>query len=296
MKSFIVKAPKRVDKLLSEHYPDHSRSYFQFLIKRGSVTRNGERVKKREIPKVGDEIGVIFLPSSEIELKPQDIPLEILFEDEHLICVNKEAGMVVHPAPGHPENTFVNALLHHCGSLPPQDLRPGIVHRLDRETSGVLVAAKSREAHQKLIEAFSERKMHKEYLAITVGNPGNRSVDAPISRHPVKRKEMTILESGRKALTHIETLATEGDFSLVKARPVTGRTHQIRVHLRHLKTPVLGDKVYGSVKLNGKLGIERHLLHAQSIVFTHPIQGQELEIIAPPPEDLQKWIEKFYLD
>lgn len=291
MESFIVENPQRVDKLLSEHFPNHSRSYFQYLIEQGSVTRNGQMVKKRDIPKVGDEIAVFFLHTPEIELKPQDIPLEILFEDEHLICINKPAGMVVHPAPGHFENTFVNALLHHCRSLPPQDLRPGIVHRLDRYTSGVLVAAKTLDTHQKLIEAFSTRKMHKEYLAITVGSPGNQSIDAPIGRHPVRRKEMTILATGREALTHIETLASRGDFSLVRARPITGRTHQIRVHLKHLKTPVLGDSVYGPEKLSRKLRIDRQLLHAHRIIFTHPIQDNELEITAPPPEDFQKWVE-----
>jgi len=291
MESFIVENPQRVDKLLSEHFPNHSRSYFQYLIEQGSVTRNGQMVKKRDIPKVGDEIAVFFLHSPEIELKPQDIPLEILFEDEHLICINKPADMVVHPAPGHFENTFVNALLHHCRSLPLQDLRPGIVHRLDRYTSGVLVAAKTLDTHQKLIKAFSTRKIHKEYLAITVGSPGNQSVDAPIGRHPVRRKEMTILATGREALTHIETLASRGDFSLVRARPITGRTHQIRVHLKHLKTPVLGDSVYGPEKLSRKLRIDRQLLHAHRIIFTHPIQDNELEITAPPPEDFQKWVE-----
>ena len=292
MDTFIVDHVLRVDKLLAEQYPDHSRSYFQYLIKQGSVMCNGQKVKKRHTPKVGDKITVHFLHSPEMDLRPQDIPLEILFEDDHLIAINKPAGMVVHPAPGHKENTLVNALLYHCSSLPPQDLRPGIVHRLDRTTSGVIIAAKTLEAHKKLIEAFSSRKMYKEYLAITVGNPGKQTVDTPIGRHPVKRKEMTTLDNGRNALTYIETLATEGDFSMVKAHPVTGRTHQIRVHLKHLKTPVLGDQIYGREKLNHKLKIERQLLHAHKIALTHPINSTQLEITAPPPEDFRKWIEK----
>lgn len=200
--------------------------------------------------------------------------------------------MVVHPGPGHFENTLVNALLYHCEVLPPQDLRPSIVHRLDRDASGVILAAKTLEAHQKLIEAFSTRKIQKEYLAITVRNLGKQTVDLLIGRHPVRRKEMTILDSGRAALSHIETLTSEGDFSLVKVSPVTGRTHQIRVHLKHLKTPILGDVVYGPKKLSRKLGVERQLLHARKIHFTHPILGGEIEIVAPPPEDFMKWTEK----
>lgn len=291
MESFVVEDPKRVDKLLKEHYPEHSRSYFQYLIEQGSVLCNGKGLKKREIPKAGDEISVAFLSPPEIELKAQDIPLEILYEDDDIICINKPAGMVVHPAPGHFENTLVNALLYHCRTLPLQDLRPGIVHRLDRETSGVIVAAKTLAAHQKLIEGFAQRKMAKEYLAITVGNPGNQSVDAPIGRHPIKRKEMTIIDKGRSALTHFETVEKWGEFSLVKAKPVTGRTHQIRVHLKHIKTPVLGDRVYGSEKLSNKLGVDRHLLHAHQITFTHPLSGEELKITASLPRDFIKWTE-----
>jgi 23S rRNA pseudouridine1911/1915/1917 synthase len=292
MESFIVENPIRLDKLLHDRFPEYSRSYFQYLIDHKGVKRNGKSVKKREIPQVGDTITVSFLQTPEITLQPQAIPLEILYEDPYLLCINKPAGMVVHPAPGHFEGTLVNALLYHCHSLPPQDLRPGIVHRLDRETSGVILAAKTVEAHQKLIEAFSARKMHKEYLAITIGNPGNQSFDAPIGRDRVKRKEMTVVEEGRPALSHIETLISAGDFSLVKVRPVTGRTHQIRVHLKHLKTPVLGDRVYGSEKLSSKLGVKRHLLHAHHITFIHPFLGRELTLTAPPPEDFQKWIEK----
>lgn len=293
MHTFIVETSKRIDKLLVEHYPNHSRSYFQYLIDKGSVTSNGKQVKKRTIPHPGDVIEVFFLTSPEIELKAQNIPLDILYEDDHLICINKPSGMVVHPAPGHPENTFVNALLYHCHSLPPQDLRPGIVHRLDRYTSGALIAAKTTQTHQKLITAFSSRTVHKEYLAITVGNPGKTSVHAPIGRNPIRRKEMAVVETGREALTLIETLSTQGDFALVKAEPVTGRTHQIRVHLKHLGTPVLGDPIYGSEKLSHKLKVPRQLLHAHRISLTHPILGNKLEILAPPPLDLQKWLKQF---
>jgi len=291
MKSFIVDEPKRLDKLLAERFTDHSRSYFQYLIEAGSVTRNGKGVKKREIPSIGDEIQIFFLHSPEIELTPEDIPLEILYEDEAVICINKPPGMVVHPAPGHPTGTFVNALLHHCRSLPLQDLRPGIVHRLDKETSGVLLAAKTVDAHKKLIEAFSNRQIDKEYLAITVGKPSNESVDSPIGRHPHKRKEMTILETGRQALTHFEVLDSSEGFSLVKAKPVTGRTHQIRVHLKSLNTPVLGDPIYGPEKLSRKVGAKRTLLHAYHLTFPHPSTGEKIKITAPIPDDFQRWVD-----
>lgn len=292
LKHFVVEEPKRLDKLLTEAFPDHSRSYFQFIIEMGAVTCGGKPMKKREIPKIGDEIEVFFITPPEVLLKPEDIPLNILYEDEFIICINKPAGMVVHPAPGHSTGTFVNALLHHCRSLPPQDLRPGIVHRLDKETSGVLLAAKTVEAHQKLIEMFSKREIHKEYLAITVGSPGNQTVDLPIGRHPVKRKEMTINEKGRSAITHLETLQSEGGFSLVKAKPVTGRTHQIRVHLKAVKTPVLGDRTYGPEKLSNKMKVERQLLHAHHLSFTHPITGVQVEVTAPIPVDFQKHFSK----
>ena len=296
IKCFIVEEPQRLDKLLAERFTDHSRNYFQYLIEMGSVTRNGKRVKKREIPNAGDEIQIFFLTSPEMELVPEEIPLEILYEDEAIICINKPEGMVVHPAPGHPTGTFVNALLYHCKSLPPQDLRPGIVHRLDKDTTGVLLAAKTLEAHQRLIEAFSSREIEKEYLAITVGKPSKMSIDAPIGRHPKKRKEMTIIDTGRHALTHFEVIDSHKGFSLVRAKPVTGRTHQIRVHLKAQNTPVLGDPIYGPEKLSRKEGAHRTLLHAHRLSFPHPLTGKKLTITAPLPEDLQKWsalIQKF---
>lgn len=293
MDAFTVQDPERIDKLLAKQYPQHSRAYFQYLIEERCITCNGEAVKKRTLPKIGDTVEVFFLHTPEIQLKPQNIPLDILYEDAHLLCINKEAGMVVHPAPGHHENTVVNGLLFYCQSLPQQDLRPGIVHRLDRDTSGVLVVAKTPLVHQRLIAAFSDRTVHKEYLAVTVGNPGTQSINAPIGRHPVKRKEMTVIDTGREAITYIETLAVNGDFSLVKAKPITGRTHQIRVHLQSLNTPILGDSIYGPHKLNHKLGVSRQLLHAHTISLSHPILDHQITLTAPPPLDLQKWIKTF---
>lgn len=295
MESFIVKNSQRVDTILSKHFPAYSRSYFQHLIKRGLVTCNGKRVKNHTIPKIDDKIDLFFLHMPTIQLKPQNIPLEILFEDEHLICINKPAGMVVHPAPGHVENTFVNALLYHCRLPASQDIRPGIVHRLDRYTSGVLIAAKSSKAHYKLITAFSMRKVHKEYLAITVGNPENQIVNLPIGRHPIKRKEMSIVHTGKEAVTHIATLNSKNNFSLIQAIPVTGRMHQIRLHLKHLNTPILGDAIHGPKKLGRKLKVDRQLLHAHQIIFTHPILNEKMTIIAPLAEDFQNWTKRLGL-
>jgi len=257
------------------------------------VTRNGEKVKKRLVPKIGDKIKIFFKSLPTPELLPENIPLKILYEDEAIICVDKPAGMVVHPAPGHSQSTSINALLYHCGSLPAQDLiRPGLVHRLDKETSGVLLAAKTIKAHQNLIHAFSARKVEKEYLAIVLGNPGEKIVDKQIGRHPHKRKEMTVLEEGRHATTIIETLKFSHGFSLVRAKPITGRTHQIRVHLKYLKTPVVGDHLYGTKKLNNKLRIERHLLHAHCLAFSHPIHGKRIEVQAPLPGDFKSFLKK----
>ena len=289
LKHLIVSEEKRLDKLLTEAFTDYSRTYFQHLIDKGHVTCQGKILKKREVPPLGSEIQIFFASQPIPSLEPEAIPLDILYEDADIICINKPAGMVVHPAPGNPTGTFVNALLHHCGPLPGEDLRPGIVHRLDKETSGVLIAAKNLKAHKALIKAFSTRTVQKDYLAIVTGNPGNQTVDRPIGRHPVRRKEMTIHENGRSAITHLETLESSKGLSLVRARPVTGRTHQIRVHLKSLNTPVLGDKLYGPTQLSQKLGASRHLLHAHRLTFPHPITSIPHTITAPIPPDFAKF-------
>lgn len=279
----------RIDKLLSQRFPNHSRTYFQHLIDIGCVLLNGEPVKKRTIPEEGDEIEVCFQATPEASLEPEEIPLDILYEDEHLLAINKPAGMVVHPAPGHWSGTFVNALLAHCQNIAPSldPLRPGIVHRLDKDTTGVLIAAKTLLAHQKLIELFSSRKMEKLYLAICHGRPTNTLIQAPIGRHPVHRKEMAALPDGREAITEIQTAAFNERTSLVLARPRTGRTHQIRVHLKHIGCPVVGDALYGK-----KDDQERQLLHAYRLSFDHPITGCPIRLIAPIPADMKAWMQK----
>ncbi|PIS01810.1 MAG: RluA family pseudouridine synthase [Chlamydiae bacterium CG10_big_fil_rev_8_21_14_0_10_35_9] len=282
----------RIDKLLSNRFEIHSRSYFQYLIENQCVLLNGQVIKKRAVPSVGDEISIFFQLTEEILATPENIPLNILFEDEHIIAINKPASMVTHPAVGNRTKTFVNALLYHCSNLAPSEdpLRPGIVHRLDKDTTGVLIAAKTVRAHQALISQFSNRKIEKQYLAICLNHLENQKVDAPIARHPVKRKEMAVVENGKQAITCFQTIAFQNDLSLVLAKPVTGRTHQIRVHLKHINHPILGDATYGSAKANKKYHVERQLLHAYKLQFTHPITNVAMEIVAPIPEDMKKII------
>ncbi len=284
----------RIDKILANRFREiRSRSYFQYLIKEEAVLLNGEPVKKQTRPIEGDEIQVEFILTPEIPIKPQPIPLDILYEDDHIIAVNKQPGLVVHPAPGNWTGTFVNALLYHCKELPNGGtLRPGIVHRLDKDTSGVLIAAKTGEAHQHLVQMFSDRSIKKEYLALCLGNPGKGTIDAPIGRHPVHRKQMTCIDTGRAARTHYETISNHENVSIVKVDLETGRTHQIRVHMQKINCPILGDSVYGSEKVNKKLGLKRQMLHASRTSFIHPITHEKIDLSAELPDDMVKAFEK----
>jgi 23S rRNA pseudouridine1911/1915/1917 synthase len=279
---------KRVDLFLAEECPKCSRTYFQWLISQGLVLVNGQKIKKGIRLSSGDEIDVQFINAPELSLDPEDIPLDILYEDEHFLAINKPAGLVVHPGPGNWSHTFVNALLFHCKELPKNDaLRPGIVHRLDKETTGVLIAAKTLHAHAELSRMFSLRLVKKTYHAVAVGVPKQLEIVAPIGRHPINRKLMTVVsEGGKNAHTNLKILGTHGKLSTLEIDLQTGRTHQIRVHLQHIGTPVLGDAVYGIESINNQLGISRQLLHASSLVFCHPITGEKKEIIAPFPEDM----------
>ncbi|MBS4169129.1 RluA family pseudouridine synthase [Parachlamydia sp. AcF125] len=287
----------RLDKVLAARYKNNgSRTYFQMLIEKGLVLLNGEPVKKRFKPNLGDEVELFFAAAPEIPLIPQPIPLHILYEDDYLLIVDKPAGMVVHPAPGNWTGTFVNALLYHCGyslggaSL--DSLRPGIVHRLDKETSGVLVAAKTLPVQQKLMELFANRQVYKEYWAICLGNPGNCELKGSIGRHPVHRKQMTVREDGKEALTLCETLEVRNDICLVRLVLSTGRTHQIRVHLKHAGHPILGDSIYGNKQVNLKYRAERQMLHARKIAFSHPITHQKIVTEAPLPPDMEQFLKK----
>lgn len=285
---------KRLDKLLADRFPDSSRTYFQSLIERELVLLNGSPVKKRVLVDEGDEIEIEFALTPEISLEAECIPLDILFEDEALLAINKPSGMVVHPGAGHFSHTFVNALLYHCKQLEKGDsLRPGIVHRLDKETTGVLLAAKREDVHHKLVEQFATRRVKKEYVAICLGNPGKRQIEGNIGRHPTKRKEMAVLKpGGKEARTVVETLFFDERISYVRLFPETGRTHQLRVHLKSIGHPILGDSLYGNLQMNKKYGAERQLLHAEKIAFTHPSTGKQMEIVAPQPADIQQFVQK----
>ncbi len=286
-------AGERLDKILADRFStSHSRTYFQFLIDEKRILLNGVPVKKRIKPKAGDEVEIQFLITPELKLNPEPIPLSILYEDEDILAINKPEGMVVHPAAGNWTGTFVNALIHHCRHLAGgTDLRPGIVHRLDKDTTGVLLAAKNGVMQQRLIELFASRQIYKEYLAICVGNPGDHQIEAPIGRHPVHRKKMAVLEEGGKeAVTRCCTLAYDGALSLVHLVIATGRTHQIRVHMKHHGTPILGDPIYGSLSANKKYGVNRQMLHAHILRFSHPRTSETLEIRAPLPTDIKTFI------
>jgi 23S rRNA pseudouridine1911/1915/1917 synthase len=291
----------RLDRVLAARYIERqSRTYFQNLIDAELVLLNGLPVKKRVKPQAGDEVEVQFALSPDVDLTPEPIPLDVLFEDDHLLVVNKPVGMVVHPAPGNWSGTFVNALLHHCCGAEissvqdlKSDLRPGIVHRLDKETSGVLVAAKTLFAQQRLVSMFAMRQVEKEYLAICVGNPGKMAMEWPIGRHPVHRKKMAVVEKGKPARTFCSPLGMHGQLALVSIQIETGRTHQIRVHMQHRGTPVLGDGVYGNVQANKQFGAMRQMLHARRLSFLHPIYGKLLCIEAPLPMDMADMCARF---
>jgi 23S rRNA pseudouridine1911/1915/1917 synthase len=282
----------RLDKLLTAHFPQYSRSYFQYLIEKKLVLIDGEPIKKRFKPESGTEIEIEFSLPEEIELEAESIPLKILYEDDFFLAVNKPPGMVVHPGAGNWTGTFVNALLYHCKHLQAsKNLRPGIVHRLDKDTTGMLLAAKTEESHQRLVELFASRQIKKKYLAICIGNAKKGWIDGPIGRHPLKRKSMAIVPTGKTAKTYLETIAYNKDFSFVHLYPETGRTHQLRVHLQANGTPILGDPLYGIPSINKKFEVNRQLLHAQSLEFLHPCTGKVMKLMAPIPSDMQKFID-----
>ena len=285
-------AGERLDKILAKRFSAiGSRTYFQYLLDQKRVLLNGSPVKKRMVPKCGDEVEIHYLAHPELTLTPENLPLNILFEDESLLIVNKPPGMVVHPAPGHWSGTFVHALLYHCKEKCAFDdsLRPGIVHRLDKDTSGLLIAAKQIHVQQRLIEMFAARQIEKQYLALCIGNPGQGTINAPIGRHPINRKQMAVVETGREAITHFRTLAYNEKISLVRVTIVTGRTHQIRVHMKHNRTAILGDDLYGNPQFNASLRATRQMLHAHSLSFTHPITHQPLSFECPIPGDFAPW-------
>lgn len=297
---------QRLDKILAIRFQEvKSRSYFQYLIEQQKVLLNGEPVKKRALPKAGDQIEIQFICLPELSLTPEAIPLDIIFEDESMLIVNKPTGMVVHPAVGNWSGTFVNALLYHCKDLESKlaseenkssSVRPGIVHRLDKDTTGLLIAAKTSEAHEKLSALFFTRKIYKEYLAVCIGNPGTLTINRPIGRNPSCYKQMAVVQQGGKeAITHCKTLAYNGKLAFVSVELQTGRTHQIRVHLQSQGTPVLGDPVYGNLKINQSYNLQTQMLHAHCLRFTHPLTQELLEFKAPLPTKMEEFYKNIFL-
>jgi 23S rRNA pseudouridine1911/1915/1917 synthase len=283
----------RLDKVLhsNPHLAELSRSRIQKLIKDGYVKVNDRQVKLSYKVHEKDHVAVTIPSPKELLLQPQELPLGILYEDEHLIVLNKEAGVVVHPAAGNMDGTLVHGLLHHCQDLAGIGgvMRPGIVHRLDKDTSGVLVVAKTDLAHQSLIEQFKKRQVRKIYLAIVAGCPPEPAgvIETLIGRHPVHRKKMAVLErGGRTAFTEYEVVESFSRAALLRVVIKTGRTHQIRVHLNHIGCPVIGDAVYGGKRAQ-MAGVARQCLHAAQLTIAHPLTTEILQFDAPLPEDMK---------
>ena len=277
----------RLDQFLAAELPRFSRSRLQTLIRQGCVLLNEKTTRPREFVREGDVIRLAEPPLEKIATESEDIPLDVLFEDDDLIIINKPAGMVVHPGAGNVRHTLVNALLAHCPSLSGigGKERPGIVHRLDKETSGCLVVAKNDLAHRKLAQQFAEREVEKIYLALVAGAMRKTQgvIEESIGRHPIRRQRMAIVkERGRSARTEYRALQSAGGMSLVECKLHSGRTHQIRVHLHHIGHPVLGDKVYGR---RGAREFSRQMLHAWKLGFHHPRTGEWRSFTAPLPED-----------
>ncbi len=289
----------RLDAFLHEKLPDMSRTRLQDLIKEGAVLLNGAKAKPSTHLRANDQVSLIIPEAKPVEIVAQDIPLEVLFEDEHLIVINKPAGLVVHPAAGNPDGTLVNALLHHCKNLSGigGELRPGIVHRLDKETSGCLVAAKHDLAHTRLTEAFSTRAISKIYLAAVQGVPARDDgrIENLIGRHPVDRKRMAVVTSasvGKEAVTEWRRVSIHQDCALIECRLLTGRTHQIRVHMKEtLKTPILGDTIYAHPHRQNP-NMPRLMLHAWKLSLKHPITRQDLAFEAQVPEEFGPWMKQ----
>ena len=287
---------ERIDRFLSEEIADLSRSYIQKLLKEGSISVNGKAVKANYKVNAGDEI-LVEIPEPEMpDILPEDIPLDILYEDDDILIVNKPKGMVVHPAPGHYSHTLVNAVLYHCGSRLSGIngvLRPGIVHRIDMDTTGSLLICKNDRAHQILAEELKEHSITRRYHAIVHGNlkEDTGTVNAPIGRHPVDRKKMsTKSPSGRHAVTHYRVLERFGDFTYIECELETGRTHQIRVHMSSIGHPILGDAVYGPARCPFRL--QGQTLHAKILGIRHPSTGEYMEFDAPRPEYFSELLDR----
>lgn len=282
----------RLDLFIVQKLPELSRSFIQKLIESGHITLNGKPARASLKLKEGDEVSIVIPPPEPSELLAENIPINILYEDDDLLVVDKPVGMTTHPAPGNPTHTLVNALLSHLPALPESDnpARPGIVHRLDKDTSGLILIAKTREALANLSAQFKSREVKKAYIALVKGRvtPKSGIIDAPIGRDRAHRQKMSVSDAGRPARTAFTVLRYLDRYTLVEARPETGRTHQIRVHFASVGHPIVGDATYGT---KSEL-VGRQFLHAQRLSFKLPSTGKTVEFTSPLPPDLQSVLDK----
>lgn len=286
----------RLDKYLAKQFPEQTRSYLQKLIKDGEVLVNGKCVKTGYQLACGDEVSINIPEPKELDVMPQQMNLDILYEDEDVILINKPKGMVVHPAPGHTSDTLVNGLLYHCqGNLSGINgvARPGIVHRIDRDTTGILIVCKNDMSHNSIAKQLKDHSITRRYRALVHGNITEEkgTVEGPIGRHPVDRKKMAINErNGKPAVTHYQVLERFGNYTFIECVLETGRTHQIRVHMASIGHPLVGDEVYGPAKCPFKL--QGQCLHAMVLGFVHPRTGEYMEFVAELPNYFQELLRK----
>ena len=288
-------AGQRLDAFLAQALPELTRSAAQRLIVEGLVTVDGKAPAKSLKLSGGETVAVTVPEPEEAQALPEDIPLDVVYEDDDVIVVNKPVGMVVHPAPGHSGGTLVNALLHHCGdslSGIGGELRPGIVHRIDRDTSGLIIAAKNDFAHQALSAQLQDHSLCRTYEAVVIGNlrEDSGTVNAPIDRNPKDRKKMAVVPGGRPAVTHWQVLERFPGYTYVRCRLETGRTHQIRVHMAYIGHPLYGDTVYGAKK--AAPGMTGQCLHAVGLTFRHPRTGETVELSCPLNEEFTAFLRK----
>jgi 23S rRNA pseudouridine1911/1915/1917 synthase len=289
---------ERIDRYLSQHLPDLSRSRIQQLIEQGNVQVNGKVSTSKKITvQSGDRISLTIPEAKPLDLQPEAIPLEVLYEDNALIIINKPAGLVVHPAPGHEEGTLVNALLAHCSNLAGIGgvQRPGIVHRLDKDTTGAIAIAKTDQAHQNLQAQLKAKTARREYLGVVYGAPSAASgtVDQPIGRHPIDRKKMAVVpveKGGRPAVTHWHVRERLGNYTLMHFQLETGRTHQIRVHSAYIGHPIVGDPIYSTGRSVG-VNLPGQALHAWRLTLQHPVTQESIEVTAPVPKSFTTLLE-----
>ena len=288
----------RIDVFLAGQLPDLTRSAVQKLLEQGNVTCSGAAVRKNEKTRAGAVYCVTLPEAAPVEISAQDIPLDVVYEDADLLVINKPKGLVVHPAPGHEDGTLVNALLHHCGdslSGINGERRPGIVHRIDMDTTGLLIVAKNDFAHQALAAQLQDHSLHRTYECIVRGGfrEDRGTVDAPIGRHPTDRKRMAVTrKNSREAVTHWEVIGRYGPYTHLRCRLETGRTHQIRVHMAYMNHPIAGDPVYGVKK--PELGLTSQCLHARALTFVHPRSGEKMTLECPLPPEFEQALRKLH--